>query len=84
MKIGRELGSGPSIGDPDPSTELTGAQEDADDLDGGAGVADWQPPSRIDRGPPSRSSRSIRGRGLQLATPTPPSRSPVPTEVAGD
>ncbi|PKI55605.1 hypothetical protein CRG98_023998 [Punica granatum] len=58
--------------------------EDASDLSGGVGVADWRPQPRInwglpqpriDWGPPTRSPWSIRGWGRQSVTPTPPPRS---------
>ncbi|PKI63793.1 hypothetical protein CRG98_015777 [Punica granatum] len=45
------------------------------DLGGGVGVVDWRPQSQIDRGPLTWNPRSIRGQGLQSATPTPPPRS---------
>ncbi|PKI45929.1 hypothetical protein CRG98_033728 [Punica granatum] len=68
-----DSGLGPPIGDPYPSTEV--ASVGAVTSVKGVRVADRQPQPRIDRQPPTRSRRSIRGWGRRSATLTPPSRS---------
>ncbi|PKI71762.1 hypothetical protein CRG98_007895 [Punica granatum] len=69
-KFERESELRPPIGDPDPSTLVTG------DLGGGVEIADWRPRPRIDWGLRLGGPRSIRGPSRQSATTTTPSRSP--------
>ncbi|PKI48385.1 hypothetical protein CRG98_031238, partial [Punica granatum] len=80
-KIEREGGSGRPIGDPDPSTEVADTHRGRGDIDGGVGVTGWRPQPRIDRGLRVKGPQLIQGWGRRL---TPPSRSPIPTEDAGN
>ncbi|PKI47457.1 hypothetical protein CRG98_032166 [Punica granatum] len=57
--------------------------EDTGDLDGGVKVADWRLRPLINRGPPTWSPQSIRGRGHQSVTPTPPRGRRYPPWVPG-
>ncbi|PKI45892.1 hypothetical protein CRG98_033691 [Punica granatum] len=63
-------GSGPSIGDPDPTARSPASSVGTDDLGGGVRVIDWRPRPQIDWGP------SIRVPGRFGSS--------VPMEDAGD
>ncbi|PKI35187.1 hypothetical protein CRG98_044462 [Punica granatum] len=67
-------GQGLQWATPTPPSRSSVSTEDASDLGGGFGVADWQPSPQIDQGHRIGGPLSIRDRGCQLATPNPPPR----------